>query len=103
MSLEQQANSRLGEWLIGIGGACLLAAFFTWLIFVWSPSGHSSGVTVNPPQQTVGHVSGNDLRDGITAVEVTVRGRKVPCVYVQQVIAGSNPAVSITCDWSRDQ
>lgn len=57
-----------------------------------------------PPvrEQYPGHISGNDLRPGITSLQITTaRGTKVQCIYSagQSGSGGWPNGTSISCDW----
>lgn len=67
---------------------------------IWVVASEAAG-PATPREQWPGHISSNDLRNGVTAIEVTVRGRKVPCVYAagQNGSGGWSGGAAITCDW----
>lgn len=92
-----------GGTIVGMGsflclGVILIVAFLT----SGTAPVQASNPTFPPREQVPGHISGNDVRDGITTVDLTVHGEKVTCIYM--VWDGSyagGPA--ITCDWQHQR
>lgn len=101
---EADAPLTTKEILVFTGGLCgfvVVLALLGWFLF--THIGNQHPLPAHPVQQTPGHISGNDLGGGVTAVHVTIDGRRVPCVVMIANQAGGNGpgAGGITCDWSK--
>lgn len=64
--------------------------------------------TTNPPpikEQYPGHISGNDLRNGITTFDMKVHGEWVSCIYASGTgsSGGFSGGVALSCDWNNQR
>lgn len=72
-------------------------------IVAWVQSTRDTSYPSHPAQQRPGHVSENDIPPGVTALHVSIDGRRIPCIVYEADQAAGNGAGAggISCDWSK--
>lgn len=92
--------NRFSDLLAKRFGVSLTAAAIVMISAMISSALVFAGANDSPPEQSIGHIRPQDIHNGVTAIEITVRGRKIPCI----VAAGyySDVALSISCNWNKN-
>lgn len=80
-------------------GVLMVGLILAFAMSQGTPKAEAGNPTYPPREQVRGHISSDDLRDGVTSFTITAQsGHKVDCIYIQD-FTSQGMGMDISCDW----